>query len=118
MITINIIEVLSKVFALYSTMSIKFKSPDNILPVKITEPDKAALNLLYDKYAGIMYGNILHITKDKVLAEEIFIKAFISIKDNEHFISAQHSLSLFACMFAKRFTRQYIKELATAIKQA
>ena len=64
-----------------------------------------------------MYGNILEITKDKALAEEIFIKAFISIKDDKNFVLAEYSLSLFVCMFAKRFTHNYMKQLTTTTAQ-
>ena len=69
----------------------------------------SAWNTLYDKYAAVMYGNILNITKNKALAEEIFIVAFIRLKkDNKH-VPVECSIALYLCAYVKKITMEYIE---------
>ena len=64
-------------------------------------------NFIYDGYSAILYGNILNIIKDEPLTEKIFIEAFLSLVRDKQFRYYKGSLSLYVCMFAKRFTAQY-----------
>ena len=63
---------------------------------------------IYDKYAAVMYGNILNITKDKALAEKVFIAAFKSLKEDQRGISIPCSIPLYLCAYAKRVTQKFL----------
>ena len=69
-----------------------------------------AWNILYDRYAAVMYGNILNITKNKALAEEIFITAFIRLKNDNKNVPLQCSIALYLCAYVKKITTEYMKQ--------
>ena len=81
---------------------------DNKLKNLLKEDKNSAWNTLYDKYAALMYGNILNITKNKALAEEIFITAFIRLKKDNKKVPAQCSISLYLCAYVKKITLEYM----------
>ena len=59
------------------------KISDTIILNLIRENNLKGWELLYDKYAPVMYGVICTYTTDKVLAEEILIGLFIRLKDEQ-----------------------------------
>ena len=63
---------------------------------------------IYDKYAAVMYGNILNITKDKALAEKIFIVAFKRLKEDQSKVLICCSIPLYLCTFGKKITMEYL----------
>lgn len=63
---------------------------------------------VYNKYAAVMYGNILNITKDKALAEEIFIIAFKRLKEDQNEVSISCSIPLYLCAFGKKIIMEYL----------
>lgn len=69
---------------------------------------------IYDKYAAVMYGNILAIINNKAMAELIFIKAFESLKADNDIIPIHCSTAVFLSIYAKKFASQFIsQELST-----
>jgi hypothetical protein len=88
---------------------IKDLPDDTGLVEMVIENNLYAWHCIYDKYAALMYGNILCITQDRLLAEKIFINAFTSLKEDKNFISANCSMPLFLCMYAKKFKNQYLQ---------
>ena len=81
---------------------------DNKLKNLLKRNSNSAWNTLYDKYAALMYGNILNITKNKALAEEIFIFAFIRLKNDNKNVPVQCSISLYLCAYVKKITLEYM----------
>jgi hypothetical protein len=58
---------------------------------------------LYDKYAAAMFGLICNLTEDKLIAEDIFIKTFVSLK--ETLILTKIEFALYSNLL--RFTHFY-----------
>ena len=65
---------------------------------------------IYDKYAAVMYGNILAIINNKAMAELIFIKAFESLKADNNIIPIHCSTAVFLSIYAKKFASQFISQ--------
>lgn len=63
---------------------------------------------VYDKYAAVMYGNIFNITKDKALAEKIFIVAFKRLREDQSEVLICCSIPLYLCTFGKKITMEYL----------
>lgn len=72
----------------------------------LKENNTYAWQCVYDKYAPLMYGNILNIVKDKVNAEKIFINAFTVLKNQNKQIPSHCLMSVFLCMYAKKYARE------------
>lgn len=84
---------------------------DNELKILLRSNNNAAWSTIYDKYAAVMYGNILHIIKNKVLAEKIFIAAFISLKEGNKNVPVQCSMPLYLCAYVKKIALEYIEPI-------
>lgn len=69
---------------------------DSTILTLIRENNLKGWEQLYDKYGPVMYGIICAHTSDKGLAEEIFIKLFISLKQEE--IPLKFNLALRICL--------------------
>jgi RNA polymerase sigma-70 factor, ECF subfamily len=54
-------------------------SSDTALLMQVQQRDEHALRLLYDRYGRLVYTIALHITGDKLLAEEVVQDAFYAI---------------------------------------
>jgi len=65
---------------------------------------------IYDKYAGVMYGNILAIINNKAMAELIFIQAFERLKADNNIIPVHCSTAVFLSIYAKKFAGKYINQ--------
>lgn len=81
---------------------------DSQLKILLKNDSNLGWIAIYDKYAAVMYGNILNITKDKALAEKIFIAAFKSLKEDHINTSIPCSIPLYLCTYAKRVTQKYL----------
>ncbi len=46
---------------------------------RLSKKDKEALYLLYDKYSGALYGVILRMCRNQVLAEDLLQETFVKI---------------------------------------
>ncbi len=86
------------------------KKADDRLLTLLKENNAFAWNCVYDRYASLMYGNILNIIKDKQKAEKIFINAFVNLKEQNIPIPAHCSFSNFLCNYAKKYANNYIEE--------
>ena len=86
------------------------KISDTIILNLIRENNLKGWELLYDKYAPIMYGVICTYTTDKVLAEEILIGLFIRLKDEQRLIKID--VALCACLLRYTYTntREHLKK--------
>ena len=82
---------------------------DSQLKTLLKNDQNSGWNAIYDKYAAVMYGNILNIINDKVLAEKIFIVAFKSLKESELNLSTSCSITLYLCAFGKKIAIEYLK---------
>lgn len=87
---------------------IKSWQADNELKRLLKSNKNSAWNAIYDKYSAVMYGNILNITKNKVLAEKIFVEAFKSLKEDNKHVPAQCSIILYLCAYAKKITIEHM----------
>ena len=87
---------------------VKTCGADNELKTLLKNDRNLGWIAIYDKYAAVMYGNILNLTKDKALAEKIFIVAFKSLKEDQRGISIPCSIPLYLCAYAKQVTQKYL----------
>lgn len=69
---------------------------DSTILSLITENNLKGWEQLYDKYCSVMYGIISTHTSDKNLAEKIFIKLFISLKQEGILLKIKFALC--ACL--------------------
>ena len=67
------------------------------------ENNPLAWRSLYVKYAAAMYGLICSLTDDKLLAEQIFINAFIQLKEQGTLLKIKYAL----CAILFRHTYSY-----------
>lgn len=74
--------------------------------------------LLYDKYAPVIYGFILNIITDKDMANEVFEECFISLKKTDIFTQAKKSLPLYLLQHTYSFTVYYLKNKSIVPVQA
>jgi len=75
----------------------------------LAENHSAAWEQLYDKYASMMYGAVIQITKDERIAEHIFKECFIQLKETKHISKVRDPLALFLFKHAQSFTLNYLK---------
>ena len=54
---------------------------ENEILIMLKEKNPLVWGNLYDKYAAAMFGLICNLTEDRLTAEDIFIKAFLSLKE-------------------------------------
>lgn len=71
---------------------------DSILVERLLQKDEMAFNDLYERYSGPLYGSILKITSDRVLAEDILQEAFVKIWQNLHTFNSEKG-TLFSWIF-------------------
>ena len=64
---------------------------------------------LYDKYAAPMYGIVRQLTADEKMAEAIFEKAFLDLKDRQKTLQMNGCLCAFLMRFTYNFTVQFLK---------
>lgn len=85
-----------------------FNTDQDILSL-IDENITEAWGHLYDKYASAMFGIICNLTKDRVLAEEIFEDAFLQLKERK--IISKNTYALCSCLlrYTHTFTQQQLK---------
>ena len=64
---------------------------------------------LYDSYAAPMYGIVRQLTSDEKMAEVIFEKAFLELKDRQKTNQINGCLCAFLMRFTYNFTEQFLK---------
>ena len=67
-----------------------------------------AWSQLYDKYAAPMYGIVRQLTADEKMAEVIFEKAFLELKNRQKMLQSS-CLCAFLMRFTYNFTVQFLK---------
>lgn len=64
--------------------------------------------LLFDKYAPVMYGMICNLTSDKMMAEEILKAAFIDLKDNHVLLNEKVGFYPALMRYVHAFTKKQL----------
>ena len=77
--------------------------PDQEIFLLLKKNNRHIWEYIYDKYSPAIYGIICSITDDKVLAEKIFIDAFVEVKEKQVLLKISHSI----CVHLLRFTYQF-----------
>lgn len=54
------------------------------LILQLQNKDQRALSMVYDQYAGAVYGVILRICKDEALAQDVLQEVFMKVWDKSH----------------------------------
>ncbi len=91
-------------------MLIKEKMSDQQVILLLLENNLLAWDSLYDKYSSAMYGIILNLTDDKTLAEEIFIPAFIQLKENQILANVKYALCPTLLIYTFNYTTKYLNQ--------
>ena len=76
----------------------------------IAENDIEGWQLLYDKYAPIIYGIICSITDNKTIAEEIFVQAFLKIKRNNIVLNTDVSICICLVQYTYTFAKEKLQQ--------
>jgi DNA-directed RNA polymerase specialized sigma24 family protein len=87
---------------------------DTTIVSMMTENNLSAWEHLYDKYAPMMYGAIFQITGDAAMAEEIFKKCFLELKENDDLLKVKTALCPFLLRHAHSATLNYLKNCGLA----
>ncbi|MEO6135702.1 MAG: hypothetical protein ABIP35_11150 [Ginsengibacter sp.] len=78
--------------------------------VMLRENNPLAWGHLYDKYALAMYGLICDLTEDKLLAEEILIKAFLELKQKQTQLKIEYALLPIILRHTHSYTIKHLKK--------
>ena len=82
---------------------------DSTILTLIRENNLKGWEQLYDKYGSLMYGTICTHTTDNNLIEEIFIKLFIRLKQEEILLKIKFALCACLLRYTYLNTRQELK---------
>ncbi|REG94337.1 RNA polymerase sigma factor [Algoriphagus antarcticus] len=77
----------------------------------LQENNPVAWRKLYDKYASAMYGLIYNLTKDKLLAEEIFMGAFLDLKQKQILSKTKYAFCPAILRYTYSYTTNHLKEI-------
>jgi len=111
MIGLHVITIESRNISLQSTM-VSEKQLINM--VQVNNP--VEWRKLYDKYASAMYGLIYNLTKDKLLAEEIFMGAFLDLKQKQILSKPKCALYPIIMRHTYSFTTKHLREISISPK--
>lgn len=91
-------------------------NPDTIISRKVVEKKQPNWSHLYDEYAPMMYGVILKISDNEIIAEEIFENVFLELKERK-ILSPHHTPLRYSVLrHTYKLTLKYLKELGIAVK--
>jgi len=90
-------------------MLTKEKKSDQQIITLLLENNLLAWESLYDKYSSAMFGIILNLTDDKTLAEEIFIAAFLQLKEKQILANVKYALCPTLLRYTFNYTTEYLK---------
>ena len=82
---------------------------DTVILSLIKESNPKGWDVLYDKYAAVMYGVICTQTADKAPAEEILINLFIQLKHEDVLLKVNSVLSVCILRYTHCNTRRELK---------
>jgi hypothetical protein len=85
--------------------------------VMLQENNPLAWVNLYDKYGSAMYGLIFGLTEDKPLAEEIFTKAFLELKQKQILSKIKFALCAIILRYTYSYTTAHLKKLGITPKK-
>ena len=80
--------------------------------VLLQENNPLAWEHLYNKYATAVYGLICNLTEDKLLANEILIKSFISLKKKQVLLDIKCALLPHILRHTYTFTTNHLKKIS------
>ena len=90
---------------------------DERLAVALQSSSQDALNILYDRYAGVLLGVLQKTTGDGDLAEEALQNSFITIWRNKDFYSASaERLFTWMLKIAREEARQMLEKKEQSVK--
>jgi hypothetical protein len=94
----------------------KNHNPNTIISPKIVEKKQANWGHLYDEYAPMMYGIILKMADNEIIAEEIFENVFLELTERK--ILSPHHTPIRYCVLRHTYklTFKYLKELGVTVK--
>ena len=84
---------------------------ENEILIMLKEKNPLVWGYLYDKYAAAMFGLIFNLTKDKLMAEDIFIKTFLSLKETLILTKIEFALYSNLLRFTHFYATTYLKDL-------
>lgn len=95
---------------------------NNSLITRLQNDDKKAFNELYRKYHSAIYYNILKLTRDAIVAEDIVQEVFIALWEKRHNLDIEQGISgwLFVVSYNKSITylkRKLKESLAQTVLQ-
>lgn len=83
----------------------------------LKENDLLAWDNLYNKYASAMYGLICNLIDDKTIAEEIFIAAFIQLKEKQILSELRSGLSYTLLRYTYTYAIKQLKQYGISFKK-
>ncbi len=104
---------------IYSKITMPLQSEilsGNQIIVMLEENNPLAWGHLYDKYAPAMYGLIYNLTKDKILAEEIFMSAFLELKQKQTLSKIKYALLPIILRHTYSYTTKHLRKIRVTPK--
>jgi hypothetical protein len=84
------------------------QTPDSDIIKMLANNDKAAWVHLYDKYASMLYGIILNMTGNELIAGDILTELFIELKRKKLLIRVQNALCHSLVRHTHKLTIHYL----------
>lgn len=85
--------------------------PENKIIVMLQENNPLVWGHLHDKYAPAMYGLICNLTADKLLAEEIFMNAFLELKQKQTLSKINYALLPIILRYTYSYANKHLKKI-------
>jgi len=83
-----------------------------LLILQLQQGSEQAFTLLYDKYSKQLYRNILRLTKDEDVAEELLQDLFLKIWESRENINPEKSFKSFLYKVAENMVYAHIRKIA------
>jgi RNA polymerase sigma-70 factor (ECF subfamily) len=83
---------------------------NNELITRLQNDDKEAFNELYRKYHSPIYYNILKLTRDSVVAEDIVQEVFITLWEKRHDLNVEQGISGWLFVVSYNRSISYLKK--------
>ncbi len=88
------------------------QNSDTTLMLLLKQGNKEAFDILYNRYSGRIYGNILKLIKDKEIAQELLQDVFVKLWEKRESITIHSSFSAYLFVASKYRVYNFIRSLS------
>ena len=88
------------------------KEYDGILLQRLREGDRQAFSILYERYSGRIYGNILRLVKEKEPAQELLQDVFMKLWEKRETITIETSFTAYLFAISKHLVLNMFRRIS------